>query len=87
MTRFSCAALAALTVVSLSSIADARSHPARDRANPPAGAYNSVNDEMSIRQKCYAEAKDRWSSTNQDMQTNRDFAYRTCAVDHGIRNP
>ena len=47
-------------------------------------AHLSDND---IRQQCYAEAKARWSSTNQDMQTNRDFAYRTCAFDHGVRNP
>jgi hypothetical protein len=28
-----------------------------------------------------------WRSSNQEMQTNRDFAYRTCASDHGVRNP
>jgi hypothetical protein len=24
---------------------------------------------------------------HQEMQTNRDFAYRTCAFEHGVHNP
>jgi hypothetical protein len=28
-----------------------------------------------------------WRSSNQEMQTVRDFAYRTCAFDHGAHNP
>ena len=91
MTRLSfCTALAALTVFAASPIADARTHRthvAHDRAAAFAGAHNSVGDEMSIRQKCYEEAKNRWPSSNQEMQTNRDFAYRTCAFDHGVSNP
>ena len=59
------------------------------RANQPAGlagAHAAASD-MEIRKQCYAEARNRWTSTSQDMQTNRDFAYRTCAFDHGVRNP
>jgi len=42
---------------------------------------------MEFRKDCSAEANKRWPSSNQDMQTNRDYAYRTCAVQHGVRNP
>jgi hypothetical protein len=51
-----------------------------------AGAHASVSD-TDIRKQCYAEARNRWPSTSQDVQTARDFAYRTCAFDHGVRNP
>jgi len=84
MSRLShCIALAAVTAVIASSGAYARTN----QNGPLAGAHNSTLDEMEIRKQCYAEAKDRWPSTSQDMQTNRDFAYRTCAFDHGVRNP
>ena len=91
MTRFSlCMAFAALTVLAVSPNADARTQrtqAARDQAAAIAGARNSVNDENSIRQKCYEYANNEWRSSNQEMQTNRDFAYRTCAFSHGVRNP
>ena len=77
-------ALAALAAVIASSAADARN--SQNNAGSFTGARNSLS-EMDVRQKCYAEAKERWSSTSQDVQTNRDFAYRTCAFDHGVRNP
>jgi hypothetical protein len=91
MTRFSlCTALAAATMLAFASNADARTQRAQathDRAATFAGAHNSVTDEMGIRQQCYAEATKRWPSSNQEMQTNRDFAYRTCAFGHGVQNP
>jgi hypothetical protein len=91
MTRFSfCTVIAALTVLAVSSNADARTHrthAAHDRAATLAGAHNSIKDETSIRQQCYTEAKNRWPSSNQEMQTNRDFAYSTCAFEHGVRTP
>jgi hypothetical protein len=84
MSRFSrYAALAVFTAVIASSGAYARTNHG---AGPLAGAHNGLSD-MDIRQQCYEEARQRWPSTNQDMQTNRDFAYRTCSVDHGVRNP
>jgi hypothetical protein len=78
------AALAAFTAVIASSGAYARNN--HNAASPLAGAHNSVSD-TDIRTQCYEEARLRWPSTSQDMQTNRDFAYRTCAFDHGVRNP
>jgi hypothetical protein len=53
------------------------------------GAHASVRGEsdMDIRKQCYAEARARWGTNSQDMQTPSDFAYRTCAFDHGVRNP
>ena len=85
MSRFSrCAALAVFTVVIASSGAYARAH--HNGASPLAAARNSVSD-TDIRTQCYEDARRRWPSTSQDMQTNRDFAYHTCAFDHGVRNP
>jgi len=43
--------------------------------------------DMEIRKMCYEQANKRWSSTNQDPQKVRGFAYTTCAFDHGVRNP
>lgn len=80
MSRFSkWAALAASAAIVASSGASARTNHN--------GVHNGAQSDMDIRQQCYAEAKERWPTTNQDMQTNRDFAYRTCAFDHGVRNP
>ncbi|HEX4553158.1 MAG TPA: hypothetical protein VH249_04180 [Xanthobacteraceae bacterium] len=77
------AALAAFTVITSSGAYAATPHNGGSRFG---AARNSVSD-MDIRTQCYEEARQRWPSTSQDMQTNRDFAYRTCAVDHGVRNP
>jgi hypothetical protein len=78
------AALAAFTAVIASSGAYAGTR--HNGASPFAAAHNSVSD-TDIRTQCYEVARLRWPSTSQDMQTNRDFAYRTCAFDHGVRNP
>ena len=91
MTRFSfCTALAVLAVLAIAPNADAqtsRAQAAHDRAAALAGAHNSITDQNSIRQKCYEYANSTWKSSNQEMQTNRDFAYRTCAFQHGVQNP
>ncbi len=85
MSRLSrCAALAVFTAVIASSGAYAATK--HHHAAPIAGAHNGPS-EMEMRQQCYEEARSRYPSTNQDMQTNRDFAAKTCMVDHGIRNP
>ena len=82
MTRLSlCTALAALAVLAASPSADARTTRAL------AGAHNSVTDESSIRQQCAETARSWWPSSNQEMQTNRDYALRNCLFDHGVRNP
>jgi hypothetical protein len=85
MSRFSrCAALALFTAVIASSGASAAVK--HHNAAPIAGAHNGPN-EMDMRKQCYEEGRSRYPSTSQDMQTNRDFATKTCMVDHGIRNP
>ena len=82
-----CAALAVFTAVIASSGAyAATNHQHHHHAAPIAGAHNGPS-EMDMRQQYYEEARTRYPSTNQDMQTNRDFAAKTCMVDHGIRNP
>jgi hypothetical protein len=78
------AALAVVTTIVLASVASAQTNHRNTSAF--AGAHNGTSD-MDTRKQCYAMARERWPSTNQDMQTNRDFAYRTCAFDHGVRNP
>ena len=83
MSRTSYYALAVIAALTASTGAYAR---VNHGATGLAGAHNSVSD-MDIRQQCFAEAKNRYPSTSQDMQTNRDFAYRTCAFDHGVHNP
>jgi hypothetical protein len=86
MSRLSrCAVLAVFTAVIASSGASAATNH-HHAAAPIAGAHNGPS-EMEMRQQCYEEARSRYPSTNQDMQTNRDFAAKTCMVDHGIRNP
>jgi hypothetical protein len=87
MTRFSlCAALAALTVLAVAPNADARTLRTQDQA-AIAGAHNSITDENRIRQTCAETARSQWPSSNQEMQTNRDFALRNCLFGHGVRNP
>jgi hypothetical protein len=85
------AALAVFTAVIASSGASAavKHHNAAPLAgahNGPAAAHNGQS-EMDMRKQCYEEGRSRYPSTSQDMQTNRDFAAKTCMVDHGIRNP
>jgi nitrate reductase cytochrome c-type subunit len=72
------AALALFTAVVASSGASAATR--HNNAAPQASEFDT-------RKQCYEEARTRWPSTSQDMQTNRDFAAKTCMVDHGIRNP
>ena len=85
MCRISCcAALAVLAAAVAFCGAYARTNP--HGAAALAGAHNSASD-MDIRKQCFAEAKERYPSTSQDMQTNRYFAYTTCAVSHGMRYP
>ena len=79
-----CATLAVAIGVIASSGASARVN--HNGARAQAVPQNAIN-EMDIRKQCYAEAKERYPSTNQDMQTNRDFAYRTCAFDRGVNYP
>jgi hypothetical protein len=76
--------LAAIAALAASDGANART--TQNSAAALAGAHASVSD-TDIRKQCYAEARNRWPSTSQDVQTARDFAYRTCAFDHGVRNP
>jgi len=83
MSRLSrCAAVAIFTAVIASSGAYARTN--HKAAGPYAGAHNGLSD-TDIRQQCFAEAKQRYPSTSQDVQTNRVFTYTTCAFNRGVR--
>jgi hypothetical protein len=88
MTRFSlCATVVAVTALAASPSADARTNRLHGQTAAIAGAHNNATDENGIRQKCYEQANSTWRSSNQEMQTVRDYAYRTCAFDHGLRKP
>jgi hypothetical protein len=67
-----------------------RSDARADRLDAHAQATRGLPQtemQMEIRKECYAEANKRWPSSNQEMQTVRDFAYRTCAFERGVNNP
>ena len=77
-----CAATSGVIAIIACSSADARTH--HKNQEPDASAHAGLSD-MNIRQQCFAEARQRYPSTSQDMQTNRVFTYTTCASNHGIR--
>jgi hypothetical protein len=83
MARFSCLLTVAVVASALAaSAADARTP--RKQALAFVGAHNGPLD-MDVRQNCFADAKQRYPSTNQDVATDRYFAYTTCAAGRGVR--
>jgi hypothetical protein len=95
LSRFASLAFAvSLASPTVSSAALARAHhsslpaPAGARASTAeSGGTPSSASDMDVRKQCYQEARQRWPSSAQDVQTARDFAYRACAVDHGVSSP
>ena len=83
MTRLTRCAVVAFLSLAVSSPALARTG---NSAAAPAGARNSASDADVLKQ-CNEEATRHWGTNSQDMQTPRDFMYRACAFDHGVRNP
>src|SRR5215472_18060971 len=98
MSRLACCITSALLLIAMaSSHADARYHHRGNDARYPdhgntaatAGARNQASptdrpqSDMAVRQQCYEMAAKQVSSTNQDMQTVRDYVYKNCAADHG----
>jgi hypothetical protein len=91
MTRLACCITSALLLTALaSSHADARNHYRGDTAVTP-GARNQAaptdrpQSDMAVRQQCYEQAAKQVSSTNQDLQTVRNYVYKNCAFDHGLQ--
>jgi hypothetical protein len=62
-----------------------------NRAARFTGAHNAVSHNAQsgddILRQCSEQARSRYPSSNQEMQTNRDYAWRTCMYDHGVHNP
>ena len=87
MSRFSCYSLALVAALTVSSGAYARANHHSASFQPGARASAAGTSETDIRQQCVEQARARWGTNSQDMQTPRDFAYRTCLFDHGVRNP
>jgi len=85
MSRSSYYALALLAALSVSSGAYART---THHTTIQPGAHASVaSSEADVRKQCYDEARGHWGTNSQDMQTPRDFEYKSCMFDHGVRNP
>jgi len=79
--RLAAMVFSAAIVTSMGAAAQAQPRNLNAHAQAPGAS------DMEIRKMCYEQANKRWSSTNQDMQKVREFAYTTCAVDHGVRDP
>jgi hypothetical protein len=91
MSRLACCITSALLLTAMaSSHADARDHH-RGNTAAFAGARNQASptdrpqSAMDARQQCYEMAAKQVSSTNQDLQSVRDYVYKNCAADHGMR--
>jgi len=82
--RYSLIVLAALIA---SAGADARTHHRNPPFQPGARASATGTPDTRIYAQCEEMARLRWGTNSLDMQTPRDFAYRDCMFDHGIRNP
>ena len=82
LSRYTALALFTAVIASSGAYAATKHH----HAAPIAGAHNGPS-EMDTRRQCSEEARARYPSTSQDMQTNRDFAEKTCMVDHGLQYP
>lgn len=92
MTRLAyCIAPALLLTALSSSYADARNNHVHSNPSAFVGARNQAaptdrpKSDMEMRQQCYQDAAKQVSSANQDLQTVRDYVYRNCAFDHGMR--
>ena len=80
--RVAAAVFAAAIIASMSATAQAKTKNVNAFAQAP-----RHESDMDIRKECYEQANKRWSSSNQDLQRVREFAYSTCAVERGVRNP
>lgn len=78
--------IAFVAATGVSADAKTKHHHVRRHLDAYAQATHQESD-MQIRQECYAQANKRWSSSNQDLQKVREFAYSTCAFDRGVYNP
>lgn len=87
MSRSACYSLALLAALTVSSGAYARTHHDSPTFQPGTHASVAGTSQTGIRQQCAEEARARWGTNSQDMQTPRDYAYRNCMFDHGMRNP
>ena len=87
MSRTSCYSLVMLAALTVPFGAYARTHHNSHSFQPGARASAAGTSEAGIYQQCEEEARGRWGTNGQDMQTPRDFAYRACMFDHGMRNP
>jgi len=85
----SCITSALLLTAMASSHADARYHYRGDRAafggaRAQAAPTDRPQPATDARQQCYEKAAKQVSSSNQDLQTVRDYVYKDCAFDHGL---
>jgi hypothetical protein len=87
MVRASCYSLITLAVLTASSGAHERAHHNNPSIQPGARASVAETSQPAIYRQCEEQARLRWGTNSQDMQTPRDFDYRACMFDRGMRNP
>ena len=87
MSRFSYCSLALLAALTVSSGAYARAAHSNQTFPPGVRASVTGTSEADIQRQWSEQARARWGTNSQDMQTPRDFAYRACMYDHGVSNP
>jgi hypothetical protein len=80
-----CYSLVLLMALTVSAGAYARGDHKSLPLQPGARASAAGTSETYL--QCEEMARGRWGTNSQDMQTPRDFAYRACMFDHGMRNP
>ena len=85
MSPTSCYSLVLLAALTVSCGAHARAQHNSLSVQPGARASAAGTPETYL--QCEEMARGRWGTNSQDMQTPRDFAYRACMFDHGVRNP
>ena len=87
MARTSGYSLIILAALTASSGAHEHAHHDNPPVQPGARASVAATSQTDMYRQCEEEARLRWGTNSQDMQTPRDFAYRDCMFDHGMRNP
>lgn len=87
MSPISRCSLVILVALAAPAGAHVRAHQDTPSVPPDARASAMPAAKMDMYHQCEEMARLRWGTNSQDMQTPRDFAYRACMFDHGMRNP
>ena len=87
MTSTSRYSLIILAALSVPAGAHVRAHHNTPSVPPDARASAMPAAKVEMYVQCEEMARLHWGTNGQEMQTPRDFLYRACMYDHGMRNP